>query len=109
MPNIPTSEYERAEWIKYQLRLKGYTLARLGREIGVDRCTPGRALQRPYPKMERAIAEKLALHPKDLWPERYTPNGQPNRPLLIHRAATQMSTLKHDSGVGSNANVPRDE
>lgn len=104
MSNIPTSSYERAEWIKYQLRLKGYTLARLGREIGVDRCTPGHALRRPYPKMERAIAEKLGMHPMDLWPERYTPDGQSNRPRG-RGPIPHANTLNHVTEPACNVNV----
>ncbi len=72
---------ELAEWIKFQLRLKGYSLSRLARELGVGRHTPKKALYQPYPRMEAAIAERLDTKPQQIWPERYDANGKPNRPM----------------------------
>lgn len=79
--DIPTTEPQRRAWIKYQLELRGYTLSSLARELGVSRHAPKLALDRPYPRMERAIAEKIELRPEQVWPERYDADGKPNRPL----------------------------
>ncbi|MEX0732613.1 MAG: helix-turn-helix domain-containing protein [Aquisalimonadaceae bacterium] len=73
--SIPTDPAIRREWIKYQLAIRGYTLAALAREHGVTRQQPQAALTRPYPKWERIIARVLDLSPTQIWPERY-----PSRP-----------------------------
>ncbi len=73
---IPNDPAVRREWIKFQLAIRGYTLAALAREHGVTRQQPQAALNRPYPKWERIIADLLELKPEQLWPERY--NSQAN-------------------------------
>ena len=79
--NIPTEPAKRRAWIKYQLELAGYTLSSLARELGVSRHAPKLALDRPYPRMERAIAEKIGVAPHVIWTERYDENGLPNRTI----------------------------
>lgn len=86
MPNIdpsqiPVQPRERREWIKYQLRLRGSSLAQVAREHGVSRDAAILALRKPYPRMERAIASVLGLTPDRIWPERYDADGRPNRPI----------------------------
>jgi Ner family transcriptional regulator len=76
---IPEDEYSRRQWIRYQLALRGYSLARLAREHGVSRQQPQAALAKPYPKWERIIAETLGLEPNALWPERYDHSGKRSR------------------------------
>lgn len=77
---IPVKDPLRKEWIKFQLRARGSSLSKIGRELGVDRSTVAQALQRPYPRMEREIAKRLGLRPEKIWSERYNEHGQPNRP-----------------------------
>lgn len=86
MPNtdpsqIPANPRQRREWIKYQLRLRNSSLAQVARDHGVSRDAAILALRKPYPRMERAIANALGLEPIQIWPERYDENGRPNRPL----------------------------
>ena len=76
---VPLEVNARREWIKFQLRVRGSSLSAIARELGVTRHAPRLALVKPYPKMERVIAEKLGLKPQELWPERYDEDGQPNR------------------------------
>jgi Ner family transcriptional regulator len=67
------------EWVKFRLSLKGYTFKKLGekhRITGVSICT---VFYRPYPKVERIIADALETQPWDFWPERYDEKGRPNR------------------------------
>ena len=78
---IPRKEPERRYWIIYQLRLKGYSLASLGRKLGLSREAPRKALIFPYPKMEKFIGSILDIPPHIIWPERYNDKGIPNRPL----------------------------
>lgn len=78
---IPTEPAKRRAWIKYRLELAGYSLSSLARELGVSRHAPKLALDRPYPRMERAIAEKIGVPPHEIWTERYDENGLPNRTI----------------------------
>ena len=69
--SIPRDPVQRNEWIKYQLRMRGSSLSKLARRLGVTRQAVRNALATPYPKMERAIAEEIGIHPGYIWPERY--------------------------------------
>lgn len=86
--SIPLEYRQRREWIKYQLRLRGTSLAQVAREQGVSRDAATLALRKPYPRMERALAKALDLKPEQLWPERYDASGRPNRPLGRPRKKT---------------------
>lgn len=77
--DIPFDPTQRWEWIKYQLRAKGTSLAQLARELGVSDTAVKNAKRVPYPRMERAIAQALGLKPIDIWPERWNTNGDPKR------------------------------
>lgn len=68
----PKKHDERRVWIKAMLELRGSSFAAIARELGVTRGAVRHAQDRPYPRMERAIAEKLGFTPKDIWPERYS-------------------------------------
>lgn len=59
----------------------GRSLASVARANGVARVTIYNALDRPYPRMERIIAHELGLTAQELFPERYGPDGKPNRRL----------------------------
>ena len=69
--SIPRDPVQRNEWIKYQLRRRGSSLSKLARRLGVTRQAVRNALATPYPKMERAIADEIGVHPGRIWPERY--------------------------------------
>ncbi len=79
--DIPKEPLKRRAWIKYRLNIAGYTLSSLAREIGVSRHAPKLALDRPYPRMERVIAEKIGLPAHKIWTERYNEDGLPNRTI----------------------------
>lgn len=61
------------------------------------------ALGSPYPKAERAIAERLAIPARLLWPDRYWPNGHrratPNREAV--GGASQNTFGNADRGAAS--------
>ncbi|WLI50646.1 helix-turn-helix domain-containing protein [Pseudomonas sp. FP833] len=82
---IPPDPSRRWEWIKYQLRTRGTSLAKLARELGVSGAAVKNAKRTAYPRMERAIAKALGLQPVDIWPERWNLDGTPYR-LRPHRA-----------------------
>lgn len=76
---IPSDPVQRNEWIKFQLRMRGSSLSKLARRLGVTRQAVRNALSSPYPKMERAIAAELELKPEEIWPERYARRASARR------------------------------
>ncbi|MBK8508780.1 MAG: helix-turn-helix domain-containing protein [Candidatus Competibacteraceae bacterium] len=61
----------RAIWIKHRLERKGTSYAQIAREEGVSRQAVNKAVYTPYPKMESAIARRLGLTVRQIWPERH--------------------------------------
>ncbi len=71
------------EDVKAAIRKTGMTLFALSEQFGVHRTAVSMTLTRPYPKMERRIAEYLGHAPQDIWPSRYDAAGNPlNGPLV---------------------------
>ena len=77
--STPQEPELRWEWVKYQLRLRGLTLADLARKLGVSGTAVKNTKWTPYPRMERVIAERLGRQPEDIWPERWNADGSPVR------------------------------
>jgi len=75
----PKNPAQRREWIKYQLRLKGWSMRGLAKHHGYSPAAFTNTLLRPYPKVEGLIAATLDATPQTLWPERYAADGKPNR------------------------------
>lgn len=73
----------RPEWhvedIKAAIRKTGVTLVGLSLRSGLERSAVGQALLRPWPNVERVIANHLGLRPQDIWPSRYDESGNPLR------------------------------
>ena len=61
------------------LRKQNWSLRQLGFANGLNGRTINTALQRPYPRAERIIADALGIHPKVIWPTRYNEDGTTNR------------------------------
>ena len=76
-PEILADTKLRASWIIYQLKLRGSSIAAVGRQYGAARNCPGNALRRPWPVWEYRIAKALGREPQDIFPERYRPDGLP--------------------------------
>lgn len=79
--SIPRDEAARREWIKYQLRLRGWSVGAVSRSLGLARQTARQVFDHPYPRVEKAIARLIGRKPQELWPERYDERGKPNRPM----------------------------
>ena len=98
-PMKKTSQGWHIEDIKAGLRKRGYTLARIGREMGhKDPRTPGYALRHRWPLVERRIADILEVHPAEIWPDRYKADGTP-----IGRGIRRQVTTSDDCGNGKKA------
>lgn len=71
LESIVSDPDTRREWIKFQLKLRGTSYAKIGEQLGVSRHAPKLALYSSYPRMEKAIAAALDMTPEQIWPERY--------------------------------------
>lgn len=71
-------DWHRAD-IKSALEKAGWTLASLGKSRGYVRGVMVNALNGPYPKAERIIADALGTTPQTIWPSRYNEQGEPAR------------------------------
>ena len=89
---MPKEATLRWEWVKYQLRLKGYSLAKLGRELGVTRKCLVLVQHQHYPKMQKAIADKLIMLPQEIWPDRYGKDGMPLKDSTRYPRARKHNT-----------------
>jgi Ner family transcriptional regulator len=69
-----------ADWprnrIRSELLLRGISLTDIDREGNMKKGSASKALMRPWNRMEKLIAGKLNLEPKDIWPSRYHLNGR---------------------------------
>lgn len=54
-----------------------WTLRSLSLASGYSESSVGKALRAPWPAVEQIIADELGLHPKEIWPSRYTRDGKP--------------------------------
>lgn len=70
---------KRRSWVIYRLQLRGTTLARLAQAHGVTRQCLYHVFTRPYPHMEKLVAEAIGMRPETLFAERYDADGQPAR------------------------------
>ncbi|PTQ68157.1 helix-turn-helix domain-containing protein [Pseudomonas sp. GV071] len=97
--DIPLDPTIRWEWIKYQLRAQGTSLAKIARELDVTGPAVKNAKRIAYPRVERAIAKALSLKPVQLWPERWNSNDDtPNR-IRVQRAENN-ATYSQENNPG---------
>lgn len=62
-----------------QLRKRGWSLRRLSTHHGYAPTVLSTALRLPWPKGEALVAEAAGVPAQELWPDRYGPDGKPNR------------------------------
>ena len=106
---------KRRAWVIYQLLLKGQTLADIARGANVERQTLYHAFDRPYPRMERVLADAIGLTPQQLFAERYDADGLPTRRKGIGNGRRPTGGTKSSCHGGKdkridqqrNAHVPR--
>lgn len=72
---MPNMEQEGVDWSRWKItgkiKEKGLTMRGIARKAGIGQDTLKNALDRPWPKGERAIAEALGMTPEEIWPARY--------------------------------------
>ncbi len=77
------------ELIKAEVRMRGTNLTKLAIENGMHRTALTKAIYEPLTKGEKIIAEFLGVSLHELWPDRWTVNGQRIRPRYAHKYITQ--------------------
>lgn len=85
-------ELKQHERTKMRLRLAGSSLACVARELGVAGTTVTCVSQghRRSRRIEAAIAEKLGVQPRDLWPDRYPNAKSDDDRVALSRGLTYM-------------------
>lgn len=75
---------QKADWhpsdVKSALDKIGWSLRQLGFEHGyTGNASFSEVFRKPWPRVERIIAEAIGVHPQVIWPSRYDASGAPNR------------------------------
>ncbi|MFA5633520.1 MAG: helix-turn-helix domain-containing protein [Porticoccaceae bacterium] len=83
--------------MKYQIHMQGLTMAQVAAAVGVDRRTLYQVFRKPYPRMEKVVAEALGMTPQVLFPERYDADGLPNR-MMGRPQKSITKTVKNNTG-----------
>jgi len=68
--NAAQDDWHRADVVA-ALHKKGWSLRELSKQSGLGAGTLKSALDRPYPKAERIIADAIGIDPRVIWPNRY--------------------------------------
>jgi len=71
--------------IKAALAKKGFTLSRVARENGYAETSPSNVFRKPWPAMEKIIADIIGFPPFAIWPSRYDVNGNSNSAVRLTR------------------------
>ncbi|MBH0026313.1 helix-turn-helix domain-containing protein [Pseudoalteromonas sp. SWN29] len=67
--------------IKAALEDEGWSCRQLSFSRGYTSNAVQTALHRPYPAIERIIADVIGVSACEIWPERYGKDGKPNRKI----------------------------
>jgi Ner family transcriptional regulator len=63
--------------IIYELKKAGTSMAEIGAELGLAHRSIYDVCRYPWITLEAAIASRLRIHPKEIWPSRYDETGRP--------------------------------
>ena len=77
-----TADWDRAD-ILCALRKKGWSLRALAKEGGVSYNTLKSVLDKPYPKMERLVANAIGVAPEIIWASRFAKRNY--KPVLTNK------------------------
>jgi Ner family transcriptional regulator len=80
MPTGDGMSEQRRGWhpedVKAAIRKRGVGLYELSRRHGYVGAAIGIALRRPWPRLERIIADFIGVPPQEIWPDRYDAQGR---------------------------------
>lgn len=109
MPKKPASmDWHRADVIA-AFKRRGTSITREARLLGMNDSYLMGALNKPYPKAEKLIAELLGETPQAIWPSRYNADGTPKsgrgeRGLGRHPSNLK-TVIQNSTPSTSNGNV----
>lgn len=89
------------ETIKAEIRKTGITLSALAVQHGYEASAVRVALGRPWPAVEKIVADRLRKLPQAIWPSRYDGHGRPRS------AARSRAKLKRSPRRRHRQNEPR--
>jgi Ner family transcriptional regulator len=73
--NVPNDVEQKQEWIKYQLKILGLSIAKLACIHQASRQAVSSILVRSNPRWEHVVASALDVNPAHLWPGRHIANS----------------------------------
>jgi Ner family transcriptional regulator len=77
--NQPEQSRSGTDWhpadVLAALKKRGKSLVSISIAHGYHPTAAGKALKRPWPAVERAIAAELGVSPEEIWPSRYPLKG----------------------------------
>lgn len=86
--DVPREPLNRRAWYIYQLRLRGLTISEVARRAGSTQPRLSYALLAPSADAERILARAIGLAPSDLFPERFTEDGERRHDIRRRKAGT---------------------
>lgn len=84
--------------------LRGLSLAH-----GYSANAVGEALRRPWPAVERIVADALGMEPWDIWPSRYTANHQAKRGRIHPQRGAPREERYDSPEAGSRSKCIRED
>lgn len=79
--NVPVNPQQRTAWVKVQLFLRGKSFASIATEQGVSRAAVSQAMRMASDDLEKAIAQTIGLEQRELFFDRYAPDGTRLHPV----------------------------
>lgn len=104
--NPQSSAVDAEDWhpadIVAALHKAGTTMTKLAKSHGLSSGnTLSKAMRSSFPIAEKRIADALGIHPKEIWPSRYYPNGE-QRPrgcrAIQFNPSKECVNIKEDTG-----------
>lgn len=91
---LPTGDWHPEE-IKAAVRMRGSTFEQLSRDAGLADFACRMAARNPHYEGERAIAQFLALKPRQIWPSRFRADGSRIPRVRNCRKSTPAQVVGH--------------
>lgn len=108
MPKKPASPDWHPADVVAAFKKRGTSITRVARELGMNDSYLRQALNKPYPKAERLLANFLKLTPQQIWPSRYHADGTPKSgrgERGLGRHPSNLTRKQNSTPISTNGNV----